>query len=193
MHYILYIPGLGDERIAGQQKAVTFWRKYGVKPHVVQMYWADGQPFAPKLKKITDLIDKLAINGDKISLIAVSAGASAALNAFALRTSQVHRVALICGEIRLGARIGTNFRRKNPAFVESKDYLHDSLAQLTQKDRARIVSYHPITDTMVPPSHTKLSGATSKIMPAFGHFWGIAYGITLGAFGIIRWLKKDIH
>lgn len=192
MHHIIYIPGLGDERIAGQQKAVTFWHHYGVTPHVLQMNWANNEPFTKKLQKITDLIDYLAINGNKVSLVGVSAGASATLNAFALRANHVHRVALICGEIRLGARIGANYRRKNPAFVESKDHLHDSIALLHAQSRAKIVSYHPITDMTVPPSHTKLSGATSKIMPAFGHFWGITYGITFGAFGVVRWLKKPL-
>ncbi len=191
-HAVIYIPGLGDSRIRGQQKAVNAWKVHGVEPYLFQMNWIDGEPFEPKLDRLLALIDKLTAKGRLVSLVAASAGASAALNAYAARQSQINGVVSICGKLQ-GHGIGSvhsSLYRRNPAFLESMQQLAVSEDKLDAKARARILSMHPTVDDSVPVSETKLPGTSPKLMPVAGHFFGIAYGLTIGSFSAIRFLKQ---
>src|SRR5580700_11504718 len=85
-HHIIYIPGLGDSNtVRGQRFLVSLWRNYGIHGHCYQMVWADKEPFQPKFDRLLSLIDELHAQGQVVSLIGSSAGASVALHAFAAR------------------------------------------------------------------------------------------------------------
>lgn len=191
MHRIIYIPGLGDSTISGQQKLLSIWRLWGVKTTLVQMNWADKKPFAPKLEKVLLAIDDATAHGDTVSLMAASAGGSMAIAAYAARKSNIHKVVLICGEVKADAHISPHFTIENPAFGTSMHYLAENLAQLDTNARARIRSYHPIADNVVPVRDTNIEGADSKCMPVMGHAIGIGYGLSVASFGIARWVKKQ--
>jgi pimeloyl-ACP methyl ester carboxylesterase len=190
MHYVVYVPGLGDHNTKGQARLLGAWRLWGVKPVLVHMLWADKQPFAPKLERLLAKIDELAADGNAVSLVGASAGASAALAAFAARKDNVHKVILLCGEVKVGVRIKQSYQDENPAFVESMNMLGATLGQLGDSERARIRSYHPIFDETVPVGDTKIDGVASKRMCIVGHPFGIGYGLTIGAPAICRWLKR---
>lgn len=189
-HAIIYVPGLGDSRIAGQQRAVRTWTLYDVKPELFQMNWADGELFQPKLQRLLDTIDSLAENGYDVSLVGVSAGASAVLNAYAARKSKVHGVVIICGKVNHPEAVSPALYAKNPAFKESMDRLPDSLDVLGEQYRKRILSIRPIADYTVPVRDTRIKGVKQGLIPTIGHVPSIAYGISLGAYKAIRFLKK---
>lgn len=191
MHYVLYIPGLGDHNLVGQCFVVRKWRLFGVKPIIIPMIWNNNEPFNDKLAKITSQVDSLFADGHRVSLVGISAGGSAVINALAARNGKIHRVALICGEVNPAITVAPKLVKENPAFAESVDLLQESLDKLTKEDRARIRSYRPIADKVVPINDTKISGAETKLMPTFGHLASIIYAITLGSFGVVRWLKKS--
>jgi len=190
-HYILYIPGLGDSRIRGQKLALSSWKFWGVKTKVLQMNWADDRSFEPKLQLILDHIDRLKTRGYTVSLVAVSAGASAALNAYAERIDSVHSVTLICGQILGGHKnVHPRVYDNHTSFGDSIQMLGSSLDKLDDAARSRIVSVHPIFDMTVPVADTKLPGARWRQIPVTGHFMSIAYGITIDSRRIVRDLKS---
>lgn len=126
-----------------------------------------------------------------MSLVAASAGATAALNAYAKSPSTIHSVTLICGQI-LGTRthVGPSIYAANTSFAESADMLEQSLKSLTNQARARIISIHPIYDETVPIADAKVPGARVRTIPVMGHAIGIGYAITLGARRIVRDSKR---
>lgn len=189
-HVVIYIPGLGDARVTGQRLLVAQWRLYGVEPRMFQMRWADGKPFGPKLEQLLETIETLHRQGKTVSLVAASAGASAALNAYAARPELVHGLACICGKIDNPGNIHPSTYSRNPAFAGSISQLAASLEALGAAERARILSLHPIADPVVPVADTKLPGAISGRMPVYGHSFGIAYGLLFGSRRIMRFLKK---
>ncbi len=192
IHAVIYIPGLGDSRVRGQQIAVNAWKARGVEPYLFQMNWMDGEAFEPKINRLLALVDKLDGEGKRVSLIAASAGASAALNAYALRQDKINGVVSICGKLsgRGIASVHPGLYQRNPAFHESMQRLTASEAQLDYDARQRILSMHPIFDESVPVSETKLPGTIPRRMPVTGHFFGIAYGLTAGSLAALRFLKQ---
>lgn len=190
-HAVVYIPGLGDSRVRGQRIAVKAWSGRGVEPHLFQMNWMDGESFEPKMRRLLRFIDALVADGKIVSLVAASAGASAALNVYAARQDTINGVVSICG--KLSSRginsVHPSLYRRNPAFHESMQQLAASSDQLDQAARQRILSMHPIFDESVPVSETKLTGTISRCMPVTGHFFGIAYGLTIGSFKALHFLK----
>lgn len=191
MHYVIYIPGLGDHNTKGQEFLLKSWRLWGVQPVLVPMRWADKQAFAPKLEQLLAKIDELSnSNTNNVSLVAASAGASAAIAAFAARQGAIHKVALLCGEVKVGVRIKQSYQTENPAFVESLQVLGSNLERIGSQQRERIRSYHPIFDETVPVGDTKIAGVASKRMFVVGHPFGIAYGLSIQAPWIMRWFKQ---
>ena len=190
-HSVIYIPGLGDGNPRGQLALVRTWKWYGVEPHFFQMNWADGEPFAPKFERLLLLIDGQHAKGNKVSLVAASAGAGAAINAFAARKAVVSGVVLIAGWVNFPEDIGQGYRRKNLAFVESAYKVQSSLDTLDFKaDRARIQARHAMFDPVVPQKYSEVIGGHNVTVPSIGHATTIATQLSLGAPAWLRFLKK---
>lgn len=186
-HAIIYIPGLGDYKLRGQRMAVRLWQRPRVKAEVCQMNWNDKQPFQPKLQKILDRIDALASQGYSVSLVGVSAGANAALHAFAKRPSTVSRLVIICGAIQHPEEVGEHTKRENPAFWQSMVALHEGVLEtVTIEQRQRIVSFVPRSDEIVAPKNMRIDGISYQSLPTHGHAKSIVYAITIAAPRVIR-------
>jgi len=187
MRIILYIPGLGDHNLRGQRLVLAAWRRRGLRVEICQMNWNDKQPFEPKLRKIIDRIDALVAQGHIVSLVGVSAGASAAVHAFARRSDKLAKLVLICGAIQHPEEVGEDTKRENPAFWESMLALHDGvLDKLTDIERRKIVSFVPKSDDVVNPKNMRIDGIGYESLPTHGHVQSIAYAITVGARRIIK-------
>lgn len=189
-HCLIYIPGIGDHRIGPQKTIIRSWQVFGVRTYVYPVGWADGKPFGPKLDKLLVQIDRLAAAGGLVSLVGVSAGAGAALNAYARRRQTVNGVVCICGKVQNRQNINPGYFKRNPSFKDSMDMLPASLSNLNATDRARILSIHPIFDELVPVRDTKIAGARSKTVPVAGHIIGIAYTLTIGSRAVVNFLKN---
>lgn len=189
-HALIYVPGLGDSRVGGQQLAVSVWKLQGVEPYLFQMNWADSEAFTPKLTRLLALIDGLVAEGKTVSLIGASAGGSVVMNAFAMRREVINGVVCICGKISNKHNVHPLTYQRNVAFGHSMSSLDDTLPDLTKADLARVLSLHPLIDETVPIQDTKLDGVKIGTMPALGHLLGITYGLTLGSFRAIRFLDK---
>jgi hypothetical protein len=190
-HIIIYIPGLGDSRVKGQRLALRTWTRFGVRTHLHQMNWADGEAFEPKLKRLVSEIDIYKKQGLTVSLIAASAGASAAVNAYVQRKDDLNGVIFVCG--KLSGYFHPSYHQTNPAFAQSMEMLPTSLAWLNDVDTAKMLSLHPIVDPTVPVAQTRIPGVRNHRMPVSGHAIGIGYGITVRAKANVRFFKQLAH
>lgn len=184
---ILYVPGLGDHNLTGQRLALLLWRRPGLRVEICQMNWSDKQPFEPKLQKILDRIDAITAQGRTVSVVGVSAGATAALHAFARRSDKVTKLVVICGAIQHPEEVGEDTKRVNPAFWEAMLALHDGvLTGLTTEQRQNITSFIPQSDEIVNPKNMRIDGIGYQSLPTRGHVQSIAYAITLKSSRIIN-------
>lgn len=188
-HHVIYIPGLGDDRSYGQDIILRLWRIRGLTLHYFPLGWADKENFAPKLTRLIKKVDELSSAGHKVSLIGVSAGASAVLAAFSER-KDINKVVCIVGKINNPQNIGEVIYKKNPAFKQSMASVSASLASLSEADRKKIMSIHPLHDKTVPKADTIISGAIEKTIPVRGHIFSIFYMLIFGSRLVATFLKK---
>jgi hypothetical protein len=189
--HIIYIPGIGDHKLAGQQKAINTWHFYRVEAEICQMNWIDGQPWPPKFERILNRIDTLVAEGNQVGLVGVSAGASAAINAYAARKDKLAGLVCIAGKILRPQTIGGKYKRQNPAFVTSAYDCQKSLATLNEADRQRIQTRFGIFDNIVLTRDSRIEGAHNKRVPMILHTPIIATQIYLAAWSITRFLKHQ--
>ncbi len=189
--HVIYIPGLGDGSSHGQDVALRCWKVYGLIVHYHAVGWSDGELFDRKLKRIIDLIDSLNAPNVTLSLVGTSAGASAVLNAFVKRKTAIASVVCICGKIQNPQTISQDTFHHNPAFEGSMKLLSDSLKQLTNLEREKILSIHPLWDNKVPIMDTLIERTTEATIPTVGHNISIGYALTIGSFHINRFIQRS--
>lgn len=187
---IIYIPGLGDSDVSAQQKAVNFWRHWQVEPELFQMKWANDEPWEAKFASLLARIDEIATSGQPIGLVAASAGATAAISAYAARKKVVCGVVLIAGKANRPHAVGEGFKSKNPAFGPAAHASAEAIKSLTASDRARILSRYALADELVYKPDSRIPGAKNRLVPTVGHVITIATQLTLGAPSFLRFLKK---
>jgi pimeloyl-ACP methyl ester carboxylesterase len=189
-HVIIYVTGLNDHRATFQKIAIKTWRFYGVQPLFFRTGWADNATFAEKLERLLDLIDANNEQGNKVSLIGVSAGASIVVAAFARRKNKINGVAFVCGKLRNPQTVSANYYLQNPAFREAMSTLNDNLAKLTKTERARMMSIYPLFDETVVITDTFITGAKKAVFPTLLHVPTIALSISVLSFVPIFFLKR---
>ncbi|HZP55362.1 MAG TPA: alpha/beta hydrolase [Candidatus Saccharimonadales bacterium] len=189
-HQVIYVPGLGDNRKYWQPQILWLWRLFGLKVHFLAMGWADEEKFSSKLERLLDKIDELKNDKNTLSLVGVSAGASAVINAYAARSKDVNKVILICGKVNNPQAVNPMYYQKNPAFKESLFAVGDSLKKISKNERHRIMSIHPLKDFLVPVEDTKIDGAIEKTVPTTGHILSIFYAIIFGVRSIARFINS---
>jgi hypothetical protein len=190
-HVIIYIPGLGQPEARGQRRLVSTWRLYGVRPETFLMKWGDGEPFALKFERLLQRIDDLHKQGHDVSLVAASAGAGAAINAFAHRKDTVNGVVCLAGKINSPGAIGGNYRSRNPDFVESADMVPASMKRLDyENDRPRIMSRYAMFDPVVSKKDSLIAGGNNVMVLTSGHALTIAVQLLFGVAIWVRFLKN---
>lgn len=189
-HHIIYVPGIGDDVYKGQSTAIRLWWVYGVRAHCHEIPWAGSEPYEVKFKRLLADIDVHLYKGHTVSLIGASAGATAVLQAYALRQDKIHAVALVCGKVNRPKAVSSYTYGANPAFQTSMSRVGASVESLNETAKARIVSFYSAVDRTVPPADSKIPGVEEVRLPDLSHSRAIAYSITLGAPRVIRELKK---
>lgn len=188
--HVIYITGLGDNNPKWQRRAVRVWKIYGITPHFFQVDWANGEDFSLKLARLLKQIDELATQTLPVGIVAVSAGASMALHAFAAAPKQIAGVVTICGKIQHPDKVERTIRRNNTAFAHSMDILPASLAKIAKGNRKKILCLYPFVDGYVPIVDQRLDGAVNKRSYSFGHAPTILVQITFGIRRSLRFLRQ---
>ena len=190
--HVIYIPGIGDANPTSQIWAVSKWKYWGVDSELLQMNWHDNEPWPKKLDKITARIDRLKSESKLVALVGASAGASAAINAYAARKDDVIGLVTIAGKINNPQSIGPRYRQNNPAFVESAYQCEQSLKKLNEADLKKVLCRYAVFDEVIARQDSVIQGAKNQMIPTLGHAITIAIQITLGAPSFIRFLKKQV-
>lgn len=189
-HHVIYLPGLGDQRTWGQSLIVKCWQIFGITAHYHKIGWANNEPFELKLKAVVDKIDSLANQGFLVSLVGISVGASAALNAYVLRQDKVHKVVFISGKIRHPENVNPRYFEKNPAFKQALDLSEANFQKLTRADKQKMIYLHGLYDRIVSPRFDEPAGIRSRAVLAFGHVPSILVAITLYAGTVAKFIKS---
>lgn len=189
--HVIYVPGILDDIYHAQSTIVRFWRFSGVHGHCHEMPWFGPESYEPKFQRLLDEVDRHAAQGHAVALVGASAGASAVLNAYVARPDKIRGVVLLCPKINYPETVSQKTYDKNPAFKQSLMQLQANLAKLTARQKAEcILSYYSPADGTVPYEASVIPGVQQKSLPAFRHPRAIIYGISFGAPGFIRFLKR---
>ncbi|HSX07144.1 MAG TPA: hypothetical protein VLG92_05490 [Candidatus Saccharimonadia bacterium] len=187
---VIYVPGLGDKRVASQQFAVSMWRLWGVSAMVLPMRWADSEPWDVKQQRLLSKIDEHTLAGKQVALVGSSAGAAAVINAYTLRKSQLVGCVLIAGKVNNPNTIGEQYRQANPAFPTCAQACEKSLTHLSSADRKRILSRYALLDLVVPRKDSMIAGAQNRRLHTIGHGFTIGFQLVCGAPGFLHFLKR---
>jgi dienelactone hydrolase len=190
--HVIYIPGIGDDRSGHQSKIVKTWRWWGIDSELYSMDWANSRPWKEKFQEFVAHIDDLSSQGKKIGLVGASAGASAAINAYAARGEDVIGVVTIAGKINRPQNIGARYRNNNPSFVDSAYAGEESLASLSAKQREHMLAIYGTLDEVIARRDSKISGGHNRLSLTIGHGVTIAIQIIFGAPFFLRFLKHQV-
>lgn len=189
--HLIYVPGLGDRRVTGQQRLVNTWKWWGVTSELFQMNWADGEAWERKFVRLLARIDAAIERGQAVGLVGASAGATAVMNAYHARQQQVVGVVLVAGKINRPQAISTSFTSQNAAFGPAAHAAVVALAELPREKRTHILSRFALLDLIVPAVDSRVPGARNRVVPSIGHAFTIATQLLFGAPSFIRFLKKQ--
>jgi pimeloyl-ACP methyl ester carboxylesterase len=187
--HLIYVPGLGDHKVAGQQLLVDTWKWWGVSAELFQTGWADGEEWDPKFERLLTRIDRASSAGKVVGLVGASAGATAVINAFHARQDSVAGVILISGKINRPHAISPSLTRKNAAFGPAAHRAFIALSDLSKVERSRIMSRYALIDPIVPAVDSHVPGARNRVQLSMGHAFTIASQMLLGAPLFIRFLR----
>jgi predicted peptidase len=186
---VIYLPGIGDHRPWLQDKIIKLWRLFGIRAEFQAVGWASDEAFEDKLQKIIKRIDDLSADGQRLALVGVSAGASAALNAYMARPEKIEAVIFIAGKL-FGTDIQIHYFSENPAF-EASLFMSDAAVQrLTDADRHKMLYVYTSRDRTVWPSVNHIFGVRQKKVFAFSHISAIYLTILFHGRLIARFIKQ---
>lgn len=196
MHTIILINGLGGE-IKPLTLATNSWKKYGFTILVFHVDWKDKKvSFENILNNLVKKIDTLSSEGNTISIIGCSAGASLALNAFLMRTNKIKHAVNICGPVRIDNHTGLKLRSvswwKNisPLLIDSLNQLESRLSQSLPNEKSRIMTIRAgFGDELVPPGTVTVPGAENIKIPTIEHTLSIYLALILFKQKIIKFLN----
>ena len=190
----IIIPGLGG-RYPLYERALWHWHKYKIATTLFYINWEDGEDYESKADALSQLIDHLSSSGTPLILIGVSAGASAALNAYVTH-KQVNAVVTVCGFTNIEYLDQKQMNQRSPAFVQSVQILSSNLTKLTSEDEKNILSMTAYADRTVNDNASYLPGVTSRKILATGHIIGIASALLFYGRFIRKWFdelaKEDV-
>lgn len=189
---VLVIPGLGERRLGLHRLALQGWRLYGAQADLVPLRWSDGS-WESKRRQLLDRIDIEADQHGRISLVGLSAGGSAVLNAYASRADVIAGVVCVVAKVNRPEAMLADHIARSPAFVQSLAECAGSLAGLTASQHKRILSRYSTRDEIVPWPDAIIDGAPSQRTAGLNHNATIAWELTIGAAATLRFLRARLR
>lgn len=179
---LIIIPGLGDDARYTKFLMRSWEIKYGIRPQVITFGWKGSKTdFAAKYKKMNEKVDEIVKKAEDVSILGISAGASAALNIFYQRPDKIRHMISVCGRLR-DPNIGKMWNHKESdlgVFEESIKLCEQNLEKLNKNDKKRILTVRPFFDDIVPVRTMTIDGAVNKRINAFQHMISINLAMTL--------------
>jgi pimeloyl-ACP methyl ester carboxylesterase len=188
-HAVIYIPGLGDHRTYGQKVGLNIWRLFGLKPTYLALGWANKEGLDAKLARLDTLVQQKIARGYTVSLVGVSAGASAVL-IYYQNHPEIHKVVLVCGKVNYPENIHPLRFRHNPDFATSMQLVGSALTAVHRNGLEKnIASFYCVRDTTVPRKDTYIAGAYNRKIWGFSHATAILAGVVFYGRVVATFLK----
>jgi predicted alpha/beta hydrolase family esterase len=188
---ILYVPGLGDHSLSGRRKLLSLWHYKNTNIEISAIEWQSTGSWEDKLGRLVKQIDDISRQGMQVSLVGESAGASAVMQAFRLRSTKIRAIVLLCGKSQYPESVAPRLYERNPVLREAITGSAKVVNSLTPEERSKILNLHPIFDPVVPIRETRIIGVKASIMPIIGHATSIIFANTLWSWRIVRFIKKS--
>jgi hypothetical protein len=144
-----------------------------------------------KLARLIKLISSLHSKGYAVSLVAVSAGSSLAVSAFAARKNQIHSVVSICGMFKHPKAVDVAVFALSPAFKAAMAAAAKAELTLSVADRHKMLVVRAAHDSYVPNTHGHIAHAHTTTIPTVGHVFSIIMAITIFRRRILRFVKQS--
>lgn len=187
---VIYLPGIGDHRPWFQDKLIWLWRLFGLEANFHAVGWANDEAWSSKLEKIISQIDEYAEDGRTVALVGVSAGGSAALNAYVARRHKISAVVFIAGKVKGTVNINPSYFKDNPAFKDSLFSSDAAFSKLTTDDKRRMLYIYTNHDRTVRPEYNRLPGVAEKRILAFSHISAFYLTIIFHPVAISRFIRS---
>lgn len=176
MSQSLYIPGLGGKRsILLQRTYIGLLNVFRSKSNHISFFdprWETEEPYPTKYERL--LLHYEQSESPPI-VWGVSAGASLAVR-LCVELANQPQLNIICGKVLGSTKIGSHYRRRAPAFVES---VESSETLCSNLDPERCTCYIPKNDADGVIETIDMSIPNSRIikLPAFRHARAIGYAL----------------
>jgi esterase/lipase len=187
-HYVIYIPGLGDNSDVKRRFALSFWKIYRMKTELVPMQWYDNKSYEEKVKRVNDAINKALANGYRVSLIGESAGGSMALNIAASR-SDLYKIITVAGVNASTMSVSDSILRRSPAFKRS---IHELRKSLNTLDKTKVETVRGLFDRSVSAKYTFIEDAHNHIVFSFTHLMTTSLCLTIYSAYIVHLIKRGV-
>lgn len=188
--HIIYLPGLGDSYDVVRRACLSTWRLYGASVELVPSGWVNDEVLEAKVDRIKHAARVAADKGYRVVLLGESAGGSLALNTYAGEVGLVSGIVTLCGKNSQPENVSPRLYRRNKAFHTSMQRVGLAAKQLTREQRQRVTSIYPLYDAYVPRADTLIPDCREVKLYAVGHITSILFGLTFGAFVLIREARR---
>lgn len=192
MRHLVIIPGLGDNDDYVRFLTRSWERKYDIKTHVIAFGWkGKANEFEDHLNKLRRYIDNLLKQNGDVSILGISAGASAAINLFSARKHKINKVISVCGRLR-DQNVKQRFyypKMQLDIFKKSLNLCEINQEKLTKEDKERILTIRPFYDDVVPVRTMTIDGAVNRKIFAAQHGISIYLAMTLYSKTIVKLLS----
>jgi pimeloyl-ACP methyl ester carboxylesterase len=172
---VIVIPGLGGKYHL-YKRATRHWQRHGMNPVVFPINWEDTESYTSKARRLNHVIERLSQDNKPLIIVGISAGASAALNAFAQHNT-ITKVVLICGFMNISFMNQQLMTKRSRAFVDSVRALQSVLPKLSSEQKEHILSLTSYNDMVVTDEAAHINGVAHQKIRASGHIFGIAVAL----------------
>lgn len=173
-HAVVIIPGLSDGKQFAWLGVRSWERNNALTPLIYTMPWAEnGEGFSEKLNRLLAFIDETKEQYKHVSLLGISAGGSAVLNAYTQRVETITAVINVCGRVARGVGVFPTLEmaaKGKSTFFESVLFAEEAISHLSPRERQSILTLRAqYGDEIVPTSTTPIRGALNETVPIAGH------------------------
>lgn len=176
--HLIVIPGLGDRGwLYSLLKPI--WRFFGFDAKIFVFGWETDVSFTIASKRLLDYVNTLQ---GKVSIIGVSAGGTAALNALAARPDNITKVVTVCSPYEQVPHL------TNKLLMQSIAKVQQSLTKL-DKTKHKILSVHGTFDPVVPVALSRPKGISVSQIGSRGHGLTILLALTIMSKPVRRFLN----
>lgn len=190
LHNVLILAGTNDQKGKNRlELATNHWKSHGIDTTVYNVGWKDGSiNFELKLAEIEKLVEELSAKGP-VSIVGISAGASAAFNLLLKRPDVIQKAIGVCGRIR-GASTDWGAKLNSKTFQQSVLLFEEQQAQIPDELKKRMMTVSArFGDQLVPKGTSHVEDAKNITIPTAIHGLSIIMALTLLKKPIIDFIK----